>query len=204
MSPRRPFSNAEIAAIQGLPTSRTKTLLLCGILTGYRISELLSWKVSDVHNGISIREKVTVEAQHMKNQTAPRTVIIHPILSNLLSTTLRPNASQSDYVFKSREGTNQPITLDTANRNIKSLCAREGISDRIGTHSMRKTYARLLYAASGNDIIAVREGLGHRDVKTTQKYLEVEKGRVDALMMMMLCSNSEIDMNRVVSPGVSR
>jgi len=69
---------------------------------------------------------------------------------------------------------------------------------------MRKTYARLLYRASGNDIIVLKEGLGHRDVKTTQKYLEVEEGKVDALMSVMLCSEGEIEQERIGNLNVSR
>jgi len=46
--------------------------------------------------------------------------------------------------------------------------------------------------------------LGHRDVKTTQKYLEVEEGKVDALMSVMLCSEGEIEQERIGSPNVSR
>lgn len=204
MSPRRPFSNAELASIQQLPHSRTKTLLICGILTGYRISELLSWRIKDVYNGIAIRHKVTVEARYMKNKHSPRTVILHPAARSILATLIQPDTNPLQYVFRSREGINQPICLDTANRNIKSVCAIEGISERIGTHSMRKTYARLLYRASGNDIIVLKEGLGHRDVKTTQKYLEVEEGKVDALMSVMLCSEGEIEQERIGNLNVSR
>lgn len=191
MSPRRPFSNAEVIMLGQLPASRTKTLLLSGIMTGYRISELLSWRVSDVHNGVNIRKKVTVAAQNMKNKTAPRTVPIFPELNTLLSAAIGSNAQPSDYIFRSREGKNQPIGSDTANRNVQTLCARLGIRDRIGTHSMRKTYARLLYRGRGYDIILLKERLGHRDVRTTQSYLEVADVKVDALMREMLCDENE-------------
>jgi len=173
-------------------------------MTGFRISELLSWRISDISDGISIKEKVTVAAIHMKNKKTPRTVILIPAIRPILATLLQTHTDVSQFVFRSREGNNQSISLDTANRNIKTVCAKEGISNRIGTHSMRKTYARLLYHASGNDIIAVREGLGHQDVRTTQKYLEVEEGRVDALMNVMWCASNEIEQERIRSPSASQ
>jgi len=56
---------------------------------------------------------------------------------------------------------------------------------------MRKTYARLLYRGRGYDIILLKERLGHRDVRTTQSYLEVADVKVDALMREMLCDENE-------------
>jgi len=182
MPSRRPFSDAEFTLLGTLVDSRTKLLLLCGALTGFRISEILSWRKADLFSGNDIKDSVTVDAIYMKNKKHSRTVKLHRSVKAILLRTVPPDAPSSQYIFRSREGANKPICIDTANRNIKSLCTINGISNRIGTHSMRKTYAKLLYKASGNDIIAVKNGLGHKDVRTTQRYLELEGGRMDELM----------------------
>jgi integrase len=182
MPSRRPFSNPEFAKIDSLSDSRTKVLLLCGALTGFRISELLSWRKRDLFDGNEIRDSVTVDAAFMKNKSHSRTVKLHRSVKAILLRTIPSSGLPEQYIFRSREGINKAICVDTANRNIKKMCAVNGISNRIGTHSMRKTYAKLLYKASGNDIMAVKQALGHKDVRTTQRYLELEEGRLDALM----------------------
>jgi hypothetical protein len=158
---------------------------ICGALTGYRISELLSWTVQDLFEDGIIRDTVTVKAEFMKNKKGSRTVVLHRIVKELLTRLVINTNETTRFIFKSREGINRAICSETAGRNIKVLCASVGIVGRIGTHSMRKTYAKLLYKASGNDLQAVQTALGHKNISTTIRYLEIESTRVDELMRVM-------------------
>lgn len=88
MAPRRPFTDAEFTIINDFGDSRTRTLLICGALTGFRISELLSWKNSDLFENGIIRNTITVKAEYMKNKKNSRTVIIHDVIKVLLTTGL--------------------------------------------------------------------------------------------------------------------
>ena len=49
---------------------------------------------------------------------------------------------------------------------------------RYAGHSFRRTKAKMIYAQTKN-VVAVKELLGHRDLKQTQEYLDIE--RADAL-----------------------
>jgi hypothetical protein len=40
-----------------------------------------------------------------------------------------------------------------------------------------------LYEGSGHDLLVVRDGLGHRSVAVTQRYLPVRRAAVDALIL---------------------
>jgi integrase len=185
MSGRRPFTETEFTLLNTVSDSRTKTLLLCGALTGFRISELLSWTVGDLFLQGAIRDKVTVKAEFMKNKKKQRAVKLHPLIQQLLIRTVTDTTSLDSYIFRSQKGRNKAICVSTACRNVKNLCLSHGITGRIGTHTMRKTYAQLLYKASGNDIIVVQIALGHRNVSTTMQYLEIDGGRIDAVMGVM-------------------
>lgn len=46
----------------------------------------------------------------------------------------------------------------------------------VGTHSMRKTFAKHIYDVTGNDIMETKAALGHSNVATTQNYLSYELG----------------------------
>lgn len=68
---------------------------------------------------------------------------------------------------------------------IKDAFSRAGIEDdgRLGTHTLRKTWARKVYEASGPDILVVSAGLNHSSITITQKYLGPEEEAVMAAMM---------------------
>jgi hypothetical protein len=67
---------------------------------------------------------------------------------------------------------------------VRRALAQARVQDdgRLGTHSLRKTWARRVYRASGNDIITVKAALGHADVSSTQRYLDPDEGKVWAAM----------------------
>ena len=65
---------------------------------------------------------------------------------------------------------------------IKAAFAAAGIENdgRLGTHTLRKTFARSVYKNSGNDLMVLKGALNHSDVSVTQKYLDVGEDAVAA------------------------
>jgi integrase/recombinase XerC len=55
--------------------------------------------------------------------------------------------------------------------------ARSGIRQRMSVHSLRHTFATLLYRAIG-DLLLVNRALGHRDIRSTQRYAHVDDRRL--------------------------
>lgn len=92
-------------------------------------------------------------------------------------------------LFLSREnnadGTARALSRHTARRIIHTTFARASIANdgRLGTHTLRKTWARHVYGNSGNDIMVLRAALHHSDVSITQKYLEADETAVEAAIM---------------------
>lgn len=89
-------------------------------------------------------------------------------------------------LFPSRQreldGTERPVARSQAHDLIKAVFAQAGIADdgRLGTHSLRKTFAKNAYLNGGRDIMLLKRALGHADVSATQRYLEVEEDAVMA------------------------
>lgn len=71
------------------------------------------------------------------------------------------------------------------NQLVQRACVLAGMPQhgRWGSHTMRKRFAKRLYEATGRDINLTRAGLGHRDIATTQRYLEVSASDIRSAIL---------------------
>jgi integrase len=89
-------------------------------------------------------------------------------------------------LFLSREnnadGTARALSREAARLIIHRAFSAGKIENdgRLGTHSLRKTWARNVYRNAGNDLMILRAALGHSDISVTQKYLEADENEVSA------------------------
>ena len=166
MSRVRPFTDGEIKRVnRNLVSTRDRLLFLFGCRTGLRISELLRLKVGDVHG------KVSIVVRGKGNRVDE--VSLHPALVRLIDRHIREaKLSPEDFLFRSREGGNRPIDRSQAFRILKRAAAR--LDGRIGTHSMRKYFARKIYRHSGKDLNLTATALRHTSLENTRTYLAFE------------------------------
>ncbi len=80
------------------------------------------------------------------------------------------------------DGKPKAITRYRAHQLFLAVFERAGIENdgRLGTHSLRKTFARKVYQFSGNDLMVLKAALNHSEIATTEKYLEVDEAAVEA------------------------
>ena len=83
--------------------------------------------------------------------------------------TLTP--SRPLFPLRNKKGT-VALNRQSAHDMLKEAFMDAGLSGKIATHSLRKSFAQRIYEESG-DIYLVQELLGHRNVSTTQKYIGV-------------------------------
>lgn len=164
-----------------LINSRDKALLTIGFYTGYRIAELTSLKINDVahisDNGtIKINDSVTVDSSKMKNNVT-RTIEICPALKKFLHRYITGMISKGFDLFTpllNSQYNNGSVAISrmTANRIIKKVVGLVlSIHHNISTHTMRKSFACLIYLSNNQDIMIVKAMLGHKSIKTTGIYL---------------------------------
>ena len=188
MKGTRPLDNAEIRkvseAFDGVFAVRNQSLFILGVSVGGRISELLALKVNDVwQNGKPVKD-LLFDLNIVKGGEVSRAVPVNidgrQAIENIIvwHAELYGNIDPTRPLFPSRNGRGtQTMTRKAAHDVLKSAFEAAGLNGKLGTHSLRKSYAQRLYEQT-NDIYAVQEMLGHKSVMTTQRYLGVNYASV--------------------------
>lgn len=193
MAGRRPLTHDEeirlLHAARSLPT-RERLLVTAQWQSGLRISSTLSLTVGSVLRNGAVPELLGVTPRHLKGRRGTtRWIPIMPELRQAIEAHLcqlrqRQVLTDDLPLFLSRksnpDGTARPLSRESARRILTMVFAAAGIEDdgRLGSHSLRKAWARSVYENSGNDLMVLKSALGHRDVATTQRYLEPDEDRV--------------------------
>lgn len=150
--------------------SRDYLLFLLGINSGLRISDILKFKISDVRDRdyIEIKEKKTGKYKKFPITNSYKNVLFEYI------TDKEPNS----WLFPSQKD-NKPITRIQAYRIIKRACKKAGITVRIGTHSLRKTFGYHFYKET-KDIALLQNILNHSAPSATMRYIGINQDKIDS------------------------
>lgn len=197
MAGRRPLTHDEeirLLRVARSLDSRSRLLITTGWLTGLRLSEILRITVGSVTRNGEVGEMLGVAPRNLKGKRGTtRWIPLLPELRRALECHLahlrrRFELAADAPLFISRnsgpDGTFRPLGREAARRILARAFAAAGIDDdgRLGSHSLRKTWSKRVYANCGNDIMVLKLALGHRDVSTTQMYLEPDAEAVLAAM----------------------
>lgn len=155
-------------------------LLFCfGIYTGLRISDILKLKVNDVYgkDHFHIIEQKTKKAkQRSRKYTVKKRIPIIKKLQRLLDDYCK-DMNANDYIFKSRQGKNKPITRVRA-YDILREAAQHCELKEIGTHTLRKTFGYLVYQ-NEKDVALLQDIFNHSAPYITLKYIGVNQDAIN-------------------------
>lgn len=182
----RPLSREEVRLLigrfSGRYSTRNRCLFVMGVLAGFRIKEMLSLRVKDVVANKRVRMSLRVARKHMKGSKSSRTVYLAREAREAIYDQIKALEwpGKDVYLFRAQGDENKPISYTQARRVLLTVFDECDVSDQIGTHSMRKTFANDLYdlmlklLADGKHVdpfMEVSAGLGHCDPKSTTHYL---------------------------------
>lgn len=145
-------------------------LFVIGTNTGFRISDLLKLKVIDV------KDKTHIEIREEKTNKSNR-IVINDYLKQCLDKHIK-DMQNDDYLFHSRKGINQPMTRTQAYRIINSACSNAGIMDKIGTHTLRKTFGYHHYQQF-KDVAILQHIFNHSAPSVTLRYIGINDDEKD-------------------------
>jgi len=157
---------------------RDYLLFTIGINTGLRISDLLKLKLSDVmdhkckaKDNIYIREKKTGKEKVFKMNKIAKEAIKEYIIS-------LNNYDLDWYLFKSKKGNNKAISRIHAYDILNDVAKEVGIKDKIGTHTLRKTFgyhARM----KGVGIEILQKIFNHSAPGITMRYIGIAQDEME-------------------------
>jgi integrase len=155
----------------GKESKRDYLLFVLGINIGLRAGDLLSLRVKDVYKNRGVVDSLPLKEQKtdknrdtMLNQSAKEAIQLY-----LNSNKLNPD----DYLFQSRKG-NEPISVGSLHKLIKTTLRELHIKGNYGTHTLRKTFAYQRYA-NGIPLETLQEILNHSSSKVTLRYIGITK-----------------------------
>ena len=164
---------------------RNYMLLVLGICTGLRVSDLVRMRLGDIVGtdgtfriGIDTVMKKTHGVVHVNFNK----VCYKAVLDWLRSVGKNPEhlcAADLDMWLanKDRAGT-KAVAEDRLYRIIKRAAADAGIPYNVGSHTMRKTFSRIWYEnnkSNPNAIYVLQKMLGHKSIESTLHYICVAK-----------------------------
>lgn len=148
---------------------RDYVLFLLGINSCLRISDLLRLQVVDVkeRERIVIREKKTNKSKNFP---------LNPICLKALKGYIKDMPDDAP-LFPSRKG-GAAISRQHAYTIINTAARAVGLKAKIGTHTMRKTFAYWAYRQTG-DLAMVQKLLNHASPDITLRYIGITQDDMD-------------------------
>ena len=155
--------------------SRDYCLFTVGINSGLRISDLLNLTVNDVIENGKIKNRIRLrEKKTNKFKDFP--------LSDNSKLALREYLKSRDYKL------NEPLFISRKNKGfllrqqaykiINDVAKSIGIKDKIGTHTLRKTFGYHAYN-NGYDITLIQKLFNHSTPAITLRYIGITQEELD-------------------------
>lgn len=152
-------------------SERNYMLFVTGINSGLRISDILQLRVSDAKKPyFNIIEQKTQKKKRIEMTPGLRKEFKDYIESR----------EDHEFLFKSREGVNKPITRSMAYKILRRAADHVDLDD-IGTHTLRKTFGYHFYKQYKN-VAILQKIFNHSDPKVTLGYIGIDQDEMDRAM----------------------
>ena len=178
-----PITNAkDIKSIKKLLSDqpRNRLLFILGCNSGLRVQDLLALKIGEIRyanvgDRIVIKEKKTgKENVFMLNKD------IKDALEDYLKTV---DAKDEHYLFKSRKGSNAPLTTYAVTMYVQDWCNAINLHINAGAHTLRKTWCYHQRKTHGTSWEVIAKRLNHSSPSITRRYIGVKEEEVEEILM---------------------
>ena len=172
----------KIESIKKLLSSepRNNLLFILGINNGIRTGDLVRLKIGQVRNlkpGDHIR---IIESKTGKSNIIGINKSAHKSLNRYLES--KPELTDDDFLFQSRKG-NNPVTVGSVSRLVKSWTRAVGLKGKYGAHTLRKTFGYMQRKKHGVGFDVLCQRFNHSSPAVTMRYLGITKKEVSDILM---------------------
>lgn len=165
---------------------RNYAMIVIGLNTSLRISDILTLQWQDVYNfqTDSYRQHIIVtEKKTQKNNIIAINCSILDALELLREK--EPEIYPLKYLFTSRKGDNKPITRNCAFTIIKNASQSLGFENNISCHSLRKTFGYQAWK-QGVQPALLMSIYNHSSYEITKRYLGISQDERDQVFMKII------------------
>jgi integrase/recombinase XerD len=148
---------------------RDYAMMLLMVDTGMRINEICSLEIQD----IDFKSRcINLPAAKNKNRKM-RIIPISNEVVRTLTEVIQEVRQHFDvtHVFVSNFG--EPLNIDSFRKSLYNYARKARINKPVSPHAFRHFYAKQS-ALNGMDIFTLQRTLGHADISTTRKYVQLE------------------------------
>jgi len=163
---------------------RNACLFTVGLMTGFRVSELLSLNVSDVFQFDRIVDIVSVKRAAMKGKGEGRTVKLNS----------KAKVALAAWIEELNGDGGTPLFCSTAHKRISRVQVWRifnkafksiGMTGILGTHCMRKTFADRMHDLLDGDLKQLQGALGHKWITSTSQYLSFKEEKINSALDLL-------------------
>lgn len=155
-------------------------VLLVGFNTSLRVSDFTRFRVQD------LRGKDYAQIQAKKTGKEAR-ILINPSARREIARLLEGRRGE-EFIFQSREKGQRhearPVTRQRVYQVMNEIAKRAGIEERIGCHTLRKTFGYHYYKMTG-DVVSLQRILCHSYQRETLVYIGVVQENIDESLMKL-------------------
>lgn len=156
-------------------------LLVAGFNTSLRISDLRRFRVNE------LRDQDYAQIKAKKTGKEAR-ILINPPARRAINRLLAGRKGD-EYVFQSKQkdaATHavRPITRQRAYQIINKIAKEAGVKERVGCHTLRKTFGYHYYKMTG-DVVSLQRILCHTSRRETLVYIGVVQEEIDESLMRL-------------------
>lgn len=160
-----------IEILNNTNTQLMKDIFTTAFYTGMRLGELLNMKwnwIDFSQNIITIKNSNEFNSKNKRERIIP----IHKTVKTIFLTHYQLGKDQNSLVFYRKK--NIILNEDFVSKQFKKAVRAATLNDKIHFHSLRHSFASAL-VQRGISLYAVKELLGHGNIKTTQIYSHLQK-----------------------------
>lgn len=173
------------------PNKRNSLLVVCGLNTALRISDILKLRWKDVYNEnlLSFKSHIDVKEQKTGKKT---TVFINKNLKEAFASFLKDIIAKKgklcevmeQFIFLGQKSNDKPISRIQAFRIISEAAVKCLLSHKVSCHSLRKTFGYHAWK-KGVSPALLTSIYNHSSYKITTRYLGIEQDDRDEVFELV-------------------
>jgi integrase len=164
---------------------RDLCLFVLGINSGLRVSDLLRLTIGDVVDSLGkVRDRITLREQKTgKTKNFPISTTAAKAIRDYLVNRPGVGAGEPLFLSRKRKGAGH-LQRAQAYKIINDAARAVGITDQIGTHTLRKTFGYWAYK-EGKDITLIQKLLNHSSPAVTLAYIGITQEQLDDVYLSL-------------------